>query len=333
MSHTDPQPTLTPKAAPQEEESLEGLPFGEATRRKPHSGEVDTPLCVYGSKRVHIDKLLAIVPKHSFYTEPFAGAAALFFAKPGARVGSALNDLNGEIFNLFRVLQNQGEALQRKWSSTTYSEDVYKYAKFIAQHPHLFDDLTRAWATLAGMHMAASPLMWGTGCDRQRTEHDGRITGHVHRLYSLRGVITQEAIDKLRRVELQCMDAFEFIARYNYDNGFCFLDPPYAVKGRKVHMGHYKHSFSPDDLLRLARLLPTLRGKWLLTCYDTEGLMPVLQEGGWHVWRVLRQSRHQKAQGYTLEELFVANYDISALAAHGGKPIFTPEDTTATSKT
>lgn len=53
MSHTDPQPTLTPKAAPQEEESLEGLPFGEATRRKPHSGEVDPPLCVYGSKRVH----------------------------------------------------------------------------------------------------------------------------------------------------------------------------------------------------------------------------------------------------------------------------------------
>lgn len=71
MSHTDPQPTLTPKAAPREEEGLEGLPFGEATRRKPHSGEVDTPLCVYGSKRVHIDKLLAIVPKHSFYTEPF----------------------------------------------------------------------------------------------------------------------------------------------------------------------------------------------------------------------------------------------------------------------
>ena len=181
--------------------------------------------------------------------------------------------------------------------------------------------------------MAASPLMWGTGCDRQRNEHDGRIMGHVHRLYSLRGVITQEAIDKLRRVELQCMDAFEFIARYNYDNGFCFLDPPYAVKGRKVHMGHYKHSFSPDDLLRLARMLPTLRGRWLLTCYDTEGLMPVLQEGGWHVWRVLRQSRHQKAQGYTLEELFVANYDISALAAHGGEPILTPGGTAATSKT
>ena len=71
MSHTDLHPT---PGGSLQEESLEGLPFGEATRRKPHSGEVDTPLCVYGSKRVHVDKLLAIVPKHSFYTEPFAGA-------------------------------------------------------------------------------------------------------------------------------------------------------------------------------------------------------------------------------------------------------------------
>ena len=322
MSHTDPQPTLTPKAAPQEEESLEGLPFGEATRRKPHSGEVDTPLSVFGCKRAHIDRILALVPEHGSYVEPFAGSGAVFFAKPLPKANCVLNDTNGEIFNLFRVLRDQGEALRQRWNGTPYAQDVYRYAIFIHENPQLFDDLTRAWGTMVSMHFTGSPMMYGaTMPQRARVSRDGTTTRPVIRTIRARYLITPAVIEKMRRVTLECMDAFECLDRHQYDDGFYFVDPPYAVKGVKVHMGHYGRKFEPEDLLRLAGRLASLRGKFLMTCYDTPGFLPICRANRWQVWRVVRNARHAKAQGTPMVELFVANYDISALAEHGGEPV------------
>ncbi|WP_370635630.1 DNA adenine methylase [Lysinibacillus sp. CD3-6] len=50
------------------------------------------------------------MPKHEVYLEPFFGSGAVLFNKPAARI-ETINDLDGNIVNLFKVIRDQPEKL------------------------------------------------------------------------------------------------------------------------------------------------------------------------------------------------------------------------------
>jgi DNA adenine methylase len=65
-----------------------------------------------GGKRRLAGRILPMLPPHECYVEPFAGGAAIFFLKPPSKA-EALNDINGEIVNLYRVVKHHLEELYR----------------------------------------------------------------------------------------------------------------------------------------------------------------------------------------------------------------------------
>ena len=56
-----------------------------------------------GGKRRLAQHILPLFPAHTCYCEPFAGAAALLFAKEPSKV-EVLNDVNGDLVALYRVV-------------------------------------------------------------------------------------------------------------------------------------------------------------------------------------------------------------------------------------
>lgn len=70
-----------------------------------------------GGKRRLAKHIIPLFPEHECYVEPFAGGAALFFMKPEAHV-EVLNDINGDLINLYRVVQNHLDEFckQFRWS-------------------------------------------------------------------------------------------------------------------------------------------------------------------------------------------------------------------------
>ena len=54
-------------------------------------------------KRRLADRLIPLFPPHECYVEVFAGGAALYFMRPQA--APVLNDLNGDLVTLYRVVQ------------------------------------------------------------------------------------------------------------------------------------------------------------------------------------------------------------------------------------
>jgi len=79
-----------------------------------------------GGKRRLADTLLHRFPPHSCYVELFAGGAALFFLRPPAEV-EVVNDLNGELVNLYRVVQNHLEEFIRQFKWALSSRQVFKW--------------------------------------------------------------------------------------------------------------------------------------------------------------------------------------------------------------
>ncbi|WP_337981041.1 DNA adenine methylase [Lysinibacillus sp. JNUCC-52] len=77
-----------------------------------------------GSKWNLASWIVIQMPEHEVYLEPFFGSGAVLFNKPPARI-ETINDLDGNIVNLFKVIRDQPEQLAQQIQLTPYSRQEY----------------------------------------------------------------------------------------------------------------------------------------------------------------------------------------------------------------
>lgn len=80
-----------------------------------------------GGKRRLADRLIPLFPPHECYVELFAGGAALYFLRPVPANCEILNDVNGELINLYRVVQHHLEEFVRQFKWALTSRQVFKW--------------------------------------------------------------------------------------------------------------------------------------------------------------------------------------------------------------
>src|SRR5882762_141845 len=99
------------------------------------------PLSYIGGKNRLAKKIIEIFPRHTTYVEPFAGGAQVLFHKEPSAV-EVLNDLDGDIANLFRVCQSHHEELIRCMKFMLVSRNWFAVVK--AQNAATLTDIQRA---------------------------------------------------------------------------------------------------------------------------------------------------------------------------------------------
>ena len=96
-----------------------------------------TPIVPWvGGKRRLAKRILPVFPAHECYVEPFAGGAALFFLKEPSDV-EVLNDINGELINLYRVVKHHLEEFVRQFKWALISRQLYGWLKKTGHSPEL----------------------------------------------------------------------------------------------------------------------------------------------------------------------------------------------------
>ena len=89
-----------------------------------------------GGKRRLADLLLPRFPAHTCYVEVFAGGAALYFLKSPSKV-EVINDINGELINLYRVVQNHLEEFVRQFKWALSSRQIFRWMQITRpENPH-----------------------------------------------------------------------------------------------------------------------------------------------------------------------------------------------------
>lgn len=81
-----------------------------------------------GGKRRLSKHILPLIPEHTCYVEPFAGAAAILFLKEPSKV-EVINDINLDLITLYRVVQHHLEEFIRqfKWALTSrHQYDIFR---------------------------------------------------------------------------------------------------------------------------------------------------------------------------------------------------------------
>ncbi len=214
--------------------------------------------------------IIAHLPAHELYVEPYAGAASILIRKPPSR-GEVMNDLDGEVVNFFRVLRSPRRAriLLRKIELTPFSRREYRAALRVVKDP-----IERARRLAVRSYM-------GFGSDSYRPERHsgfrGRFCGSGHSTsapdwaHYPAGLVA--VIERLRNVVIENRDALDLIDIYDKSGTLFYCDPPYPKSTRSdCSNGRHTYTFEMTDEQheRLAEKLHRIQGLAVISGYRCE---------------------------------------------------------------
>ncbi|MBM7854967.1 DNA adenine methylase [Desulfohalotomaculum tongense] len=227
-----------------------------------------------GAKWNIADIIVDLMPKHNIYLEPFFGSGAIFFTKPPCNT-EVLNDLDGEVTNLFKVIRDYPEELAKKIYFTPYSRDEYKECHDI---PGSGNEIERARRFLVRANMAIAGMQYYSSGWRHAgpvlgSQCKQKVTGDWNKLPEK----ILQAAERLKDAEIENTDAIGLIEKYNHKDCLIYVDPPYLLSTRKQRYYNVE-MIDEDEHAKLIKVLKKHSGLVLLSGYDSELYNDLLTE-------------------------------------------------------
>lgn len=205
-----------------------------------------------GGKRRLAKHILPLFPDHDCYVEPFAGAAALFFMKAPAKA-EVLNDINGDLVNLYRVVKHHLDEFIRQFRHALISRQIWDW--MVMTPPETLTDIQRA-----ARFFYLQKLGFGGKVDGRTF---GTATTSAPRLNLLRiEEDLSQAHLRLSRTTIEHLPWADSITRYDRPHTLIYCDPPYwGTEG-------YGVPFGLENYDKMAELARTIKGKMLISVND-----------------------------------------------------------------
>ncbi|MEJ1411088.1 MAG: DNA adenine methylase [Candidatus Sedimenticola sp. (ex Thyasira tokunagai)] len=262
-----------------------------------------TPIIPWiGGKRRLAGELLPMFPEHSCYVEAFAGAAALFFNKQPSEV-EVLNDINGDLVNLYRVVKHHLEELYRQFKWALTSRQNWDWLQ--ATPTETLTDVQRAARFLYLQKLAFGGKVDGQ-CFGTATTSRPRFN-----IFTLEQDLA-DAHFRLAGTYIEHLSWEQVVKKYDRPHTLHYLDPPYwETEGYGVEFGfeHY------EVMSQLAR---EVEGALIISINDHPDIRRVFD--GLHMKTVDIKYTVGGGQGSPARELIIWN-DKCENAPHPGVPL------------
>lgn len=205
------------------------------------------------SKRI-INKIEQI--QHKIYAEPFVGMGGIFLRRTQIPKAEIINDINGELVNLYRIV--------RRYPNTLYKETEFMFAsrqefeRQLKTQPETLTDIERAARFLYLQNQAfggkVTGQSFGVSIDRPARFDFVKLNDRIRAVG-----------ERLASVTIERQDFETFIKRYDTKDTLFYLDPPYW--GNETDYG--KGVFTRADFERLRDCLTGIKGRFILSLNDT----------------------------------------------------------------
>ncbi len=253
-----------------------------------------------GSKWGLAKEIIPYIPDHHSYLEPYFGSGAVFFKKEPSRI-ETINDLDGNVTNLFDCIRTEPERLAAIVMATPYSREMYDRA-FKSLEDGGQDRCQRAAAFLTSCWQSH-----GFRVNKYKVGWKNDVQGR-ERMYALwdwyrlpNNII--EVAERLRQVQIENRPALEVIGRFDSENVFMYLDPPYVLDTRNGKQ--YAFEMSDADHAKLLDVICGTRAKVMISGYENALYEEFL--AGWK--KVVFPSK--SAYGAKRAEAIWMNYDAA----------------------
>ncbi len=250
-----------------------------------------------GKKALHktlIERIERI--PHVSYIEPFVGMGGVFLRRSWKPKLEVANDLNGEIVNLFRILQRHYPQLMEVMRFQLASRREFERLRHI--DPASLTDLERAARFLYLQRLAFGGKLGGVF--GVATERGARFS--LSRLEP----ILDAAHERLDGVVFEELDWSDLIRRYDSAGALFYLDPPYF--GGENDYG--KGMFDRDQFAKMADQLATINGTFIMSINDTPEIRETFAD--FHFDEVRLTYTVSKDAAKKVGELIVSNREVVA---------------------
>jgi DNA adenine methylase len=229
----------------------------------------------HGGKYYMASEIVALMPPHLHYVEPYFGGGAVLFERdpedPRLQIGNqgvseVVNDINARLISFWRVLRDPELFAQfyRKVQCVPMARQ-----EWVTAHDHDYgsDRVDDAVAFFVDARQSLAGRMKGfTAVTRNRTRR--KMNGNVSEwLTSVDGL--PDVHERLRRVLIENMPAIDLIRREDTPTTLFYCDPPYLHETRSSP-NTYAYEMTVRDHQQLLEILKGCKGKVMLSAYPSE---------------------------------------------------------------
>jgi DNA adenine methylase len=196
-----------------------------------------------GGKRYLYKRIIAEIPDHETYVEPFLGSGIVYYNKPPSKV-EVVNDLDKELYEIHQWTKEYGNDIGKLQFYVT--EDEY-YTVLRKKKDNNKDELIR--------RIKVSMSSWmGRPCFANNPRH-------------MKGLHTKDFLyyaDRLKNTLVFNQSYESLVKEYDSPTTFFYLDPPY--QNSKYTTGSTYESINYDEL---QQILLNIKGKFILSINDS----------------------------------------------------------------
>jgi len=243
--------------------------------------------------RLLIERIEAI--PHKTYVEPFVGMGGVFLRRGFRPKLEVANDRNGEIVNLFRILQRHLPQLMDVMRFGIASRREFERLREV--DPAYLTDLERAARFLYLQRLAFGGQV--DGVFGVSSTHSSRF--NLSRLEP----ILEAAHERLESVVFECLNWSDVLDRYDGPDTLFYLDPPYL--GGEADYG--RNMFGRGDFSQLAEHLRRVKGAFVFSINDHPEIRDLFSDFEIDEVR-LAYSISRAGSGAKSSELIVSNREI-----------------------
>lgn len=225
-----------------------------------------------GSKWSIAKWIISFFPEHHSYLEPFFGSGAVFFNKSRSNI-ETINDLDGNVINLFEWIKKDPERLAHEIYFTPYARQVYEDA-FSVIPKDSFEQAVNFYIRLNmghGFRTNGEKVGW-------KNDIQGRERAYASQDWVNLPEKIIQAAERLRGVQIENRPAIKLVQKFNFPNVLIYADPPYVLTTR--HGKQYRCEMEDKDHEEILDVLLQHKGFVILSGYDNELYNSRLC--GWH---------------------------------------------------
>lgn len=250
-----------------------------------------------GGKRRLADRLIALFPPHECYVELFAGGAALYFLRPMPAPVEVINDVNGELTNLYRVVQHHLEEFVRQFKWAITSRQVFKWHQ--DTRPETLTDIQRAARFYYLQHHAFG--------GRVESQSFGTATTAPAIDLCRIGESLSAAHLRLAGTTVENLPWANCFERYDRPHTFFYADPPYwKTEG-------YGVPFPFEEYEHLAASMRTSKGKVMVSINDHPDIRAAFAGLTFYELEITYSVGVARAGREASRELVITNWDQGGL--------------------
>ena len=242
-----------------------------------------------GNKKKLAKKLQAYFPPHKIYIEPFFGAGGMFFNKPKAKY-NIVNDLDSDVFNLFQVVMNQKEELEKAFYLMPVHSDLLNYWKQNKETEPIKKALRFLFLSNLTFLGKMDTIKYGTENPKNT------IYKHLDSTF--------EFLNDVQFMNFDFKKCFESIQIREQNQTFIYSDPPYLETG-----DNYSDSFTTTDSSDLFDALQKTGCKFAYSEFNHPFIIQQAKERNLNV-HIIGERQNLKNRRI---EILVTNYKLNQL--------------------